>query len=76
MLQYSSMPPENPLRIRPQDVLNEREFELYERARRGEIPCPRCDLPLLGLFFFEVLPDGEQSKGVTLRCPGCQYEES
>lgn len=49
------MPPGRFPRIRPQDVLNEREFKLYERARREELSCHRRGLPLL------TLPDRTQT---------------
>lgn len=60
--------------IQPEDVLNEQEYQLLQRARAGEIPCPWCERPLMGSFYF-FLHDGYQYKGVRLRCSGCGFDE-
>lgn len=60
--------------IQPEDVLNEQEYQLLQRAQAGEIPCPWCERPLAGSFYF-FLDDGIQYKGVRLRCSGCGLDE-
>ena len=60
--------------IQPKDVLTEREHQLLERAQAGEIPCPWCERPLTGIFYFH-LEDGYQEKGVRLRCSDCGFDE-
>lgn len=53
------------------DVLTEQEYQLLQRARAGEIPCPWCERPLTGSFY----DDGDQYKGVCLQCSGCGFDE-
>jgi hypothetical protein len=60
--------------IQPEDVLTEQEYQLWQRAQAGEIPCPWCEQPLAGSFYF-FLDDGYQCKGVRLRCSGCGFDE-
>ena len=60
--------------IQPEDVLNEEEYQLLQRAQAGEIPCPWCERPLIGSFYF-FLDGGYQHKGVRLCCSGCGFDE-
>ena len=60
--------------VQPEDVLNEQEYQLLQRARAGEISCPWCELPLTGSFYF-FLDEGTQYKGVRLHCSGCGFDE-
>jgi hypothetical protein len=60
--------------IQPEDVLTEEEYQLLQRARAGEIPCPWCERPLRGSFYF-FLDEGIQTKGVRLQCSGCGFDE-
>ena len=60
--------------IQPEDVLNEAEYQVLMRARRGELSCPWCGNLLVGRFFFRI-EAGEQLQGVQLNCPHCKFEE-
>jgi hypothetical protein len=60
--------------IQPEDVLNEEEYQLLQRAQAGEIPCTWCDRPSTGSFYF-FLEDGYQYKGVRLCCSDCGFDE-
>lgn len=62
------------IHIQPEDVLTEKEYQLLQRARAGEIPCPWCERPLEGSFYF-FLDDGDEDKGVRLRCSNCGFDE-
>jgi hypothetical protein len=59
--------------IQPEDVLTQGQYELLLEARAGRVPCPWCERPLTGAFYFFVV-DGCQEKGVRLRCP-CGFDE-
>ena len=59
--------------IQPEDVLTEREYALLQRAKAGEVPCPWCERPLKGSFFY--LEDGYHDKGVRLHCSSCGFDE-
>ena len=62
------------IQIQPEDVLTETEYQVLQRARAREIPCPWCERPLEGSFYFFV-EDGHQDTGVRLRCSGCGFDE-
>ena len=62
------------IRVRPDVIWTEEEYQLLQRARAEEIPCPWCERPLVGSFYF-FLDDGYQYKGVRLQCPGCGFDE-
>jgi hypothetical protein len=59
---------------KPEDVLDEQEYKLWERVQRGEICAPRgeCDQPLRGQLYF-WLRDGYQVKGILLFWVGCGF---
>ena len=57
-----------PIKVGPEDVLTRDEAELLARARRGELPCPRCEQPLYGEFVYFPLDDGDCYAGVKLSC--------
>ncbi len=52
----------------PGDVLSRKDMELLERARRGELPCPRCSRTLDGEFVYFPLEEGDCYAGVRLHC--------
>jgi len=62
------------IQIQAEDVLPEKEYQVLQRARAGEIACPWCERPLEGSFYFFV-EDGHQDTGVRLRCSGCGFDE-
>jgi predicted RNA-binding Zn-ribbon protein involved in translation (DUF1610 family) len=62
------------IEVSPEDVLPDKEYQLEQRAKAGEMPCPWCGLPLEGSFYFSV-EDGHRDAGVRLRCSGCGFDE-
>ena len=62
------------IRVRPDVIWTEEEYQLLQRAQAGEISCPWCERPLIGSFYF-FFDEGIQYKGVRLRCLGCGFDE-
>ena len=60
--------------IQPEDILTVQEYQLLQQAEAGDLPCPWCERPLIGSFYF-FLDEGYQFKGVRLRCSGCGFDE-
>ena len=57
-----------------EDVLTRQEVELLEKARNGTLPCPWCERPLSGEFFFHRLEGDHYYAGVRLSC-SCGFVE-
>lgn len=47
-------------------ILPAEDLDLFTRANRGEVFCPQCDQPLLGMVMI-----AEEYEGLTLVCLGC-----
>lgn len=62
------------IEVGPEDVLTAAEAELLQRADKGILPCPWCDLPLKGEFVYYELEDDDFYAGVRLSC-GCGFVE-
>ena len=61
--------------FRPEDILTDREYEVWQRAQAGELPCPRCpDVSLSGKIILEESEEGE-IEGLLLSCSKCGFRE-
>lgn len=61
--------------FRPEDILTDREYEVWQRAQAGELSCPRClDVPLSGKIVLDEDQEG-QIEGLLLYCPKCGFRE-
>lgn len=61
--------------FRPEDILTDREYQVWQRAQAGELPCPRClDVPLSGNIILDKGQEG-QIEGLLLHCSKCGFRE-
>ena len=62
------LPSDEVTAVSPEDVLPAKEAELHERVKQGLIPCPWCERPLAGEFFYFRLEGDDFDAGVRLSC--------
>lgn len=61
--------------IQPEDVLTDREYQVWQRAQAGELPCPQyLDIPLSAKIIFDEDEEG-QIEGLLLYCSKCGFRE-
>ena len=65
---------EKVIEVSPEDILAAEEVDVLQRADKGILPCPWCDLPLKGEFVYYELEGDDFYAGVRLSC-GCGFVE-